>query len=68
MVFEIIIFKLMENHKRRVYTSEINARDGVEALQKACIKFTPDRIVEIRQIEHSITRPPINRTERNGGI
>lgn len=39
----------------------------VNALEKACIRFDRDRVVEIRQVER-IERPKVSRIERDGVI
>ncbi len=68
MLFEIVVYKLNGNKRVKVRVTEISARDGATALERACIRFAPDREVVIRQIDRIIERPPISRIERNGII
>ena len=70
MLYKITVFKEMGNKRKWLYTKEISARDGIAALERACVTFTPDRIVEIRQIdgvdqETRFERPAIKRVQRD---
>ncbi len=54
MLFEIVIYRVAGNKRIKVRFTEITARDGATALERACVRFTPDREVVIRQIDKSI--------------
>ncbi len=66
MLFEIVVYKLNGNKKIKLRVTEITARDGATALERACIRFAPNREVVIRQIDRLIERPPISRVARDG--
>jgi hypothetical protein len=66
MLYEIKVFRLLGNKKENVYSIEIQARDPVNAVEKACIRLGPERMAEIREL--NINKPKVNRIARNGII
>ncbi len=66
MLFSITVYKEMGNRKKMLYLKEVQARDGIQALEKVGVRFQPGKIIEIRTSETPIDRPVVNRVERDG--
>jgi hypothetical protein len=62
MLYEIKVFRLLGNKKENVYSIEIQARDPVNAVEKACIRLGPERMAEIREL--GINKHMINKISR----
>lgn len=67
MLYEFTVFKEMGNKRKKIFGVEIAARNPINALERACIRFGPGRIIEMRQVD-DIIRPKVTRIERNGII
>ena len=48
MLFEITVYRSERNQTTRSHAMEIKTSDTVQALERAAIRFHPERIVEIR--------------------
>lgn len=70
MLYEFTVYLERGNSKKKIFGSQINASNPINALERACIRFAPDRVVEIRLIsDHGFTgRPHVAKIERNGVI
>jgi hypothetical protein len=66
-VFEVTVFNLLKNKKTKIHSTTLVADNHVQALERSCVRWSPHRLVEIRQILE-VPRPPINRAERDGVI
>jgi len=66
MLYKISVFKFSGNKKRKVYSTEISAKDILGAVEKAYVRLGPDRIAEIQEIHPEY--PAVNRIARNGVI
>jgi hypothetical protein len=49
MLFNVKVFRLLGNKRKWIFTKEIPAENMVQALERSCIRFSEDRIVEISQ-------------------
>lgn len=67
MLYEFTVFKEMRNKRKKVFSSQVTAANPVNALERACIRLAPDRIIEIRQVD-DITKPKVTRIERDGVV
>jgi len=65
MLFLITVWRELGNKRQKIYSNEVTAKNPVQALEKAYIRFMSDRIVEIRMVEPIIERPPIKRISRD---
>ncbi len=54
--------------KEWIYTKDVKAESSLQAFEKACIRLSPDRIMEMQQVEATFERPPVARIEREGLI
>lgn len=66
MLFLVTVWREMGNKRQRVFSNEVSARDPIQALEKSCVRFSGDRIVEIRVLHPVTTRPSVTRVSRNG--
>jgi hypothetical protein len=71
MLFEITAYKLLGNKRKRIYSLQIEARDGINALERSNVRFDSSRLIEIRQIENPAgfvrqERPRVKRVTRDG--
>lgn len=51
MLFEITAYKVLGNKRKKIYSMEIQARDAINALDRANVRFDSSRVIEIRQID-----------------
>jgi len=58
MLYEIIVYQMKDTKKAKVYAKEVQADNAVLALDRACVRFTSSRIVEIRELPHPKYRYP----------
>jgi len=65
MLFIITVWRELGNKRKKIYSNEVTARDPVQALEKSCVRFSRDRIVEIRMVDQVIERPPVKRISRD---
>ena len=66
MLYKITVFKFFGNKKRKVYSTEISAKDILVAVEKAFIRLGPDRVAEIQEIHSEY--PAVNRIARDGVV
>jgi hypothetical protein len=71
MLYRITVYQIRGNKRNRVYEKELQARDGINAMEQANVRFQPGRVVEIRQIENPDgfahqERPRVKRVARDG--
>lgn len=71
MLFEITTYKILGNKKKKIYSLQIEARDGINALERSNVRFDASRLIEIRQIENPVgfirqERPQVKRVARDG--
>jgi len=59
MVYEIRMFKMLGNKRHMVTSVLIDARDGVQALERSCVHLGRNRVIEIREAEERFERPPM---------
>jgi len=72
MRFEITVHKEMGNKRKTLYRQEVEANDGIQAIELSGVRFRPGKVVEIRVLggltEAKINRPAVSRVERDGVI
>jgi hypothetical protein len=64
-MFDITVYEELDNKRKRIRSTEIHAKDDIQALEKACIRLRPGRIIEIRETTR-FDRPPVTRVSRDG--
>jgi hypothetical protein len=65
MLYKITVFKIGDGKKKWIHSVELNALNPMQAVEKACVKMGPDRLMEISEVHH-FARPTINRIHRDG--
>jgi hypothetical protein len=57
MLFEITVYRSERNQTTRNHAMEVEASDAAQALERAAIRFHPERVIEIRAKEMRSFQP-----------
>jgi hypothetical protein len=73
MLYSVMVYKVSGSKRKKLYSMEIQARDEINALEKANVRLTLDRIIEISEvhihmIKSFIERPKVKRVAREGWL
>ncbi len=67
MLYKISVFEIKKGIRNFIYSKQLEAIDARRALGLANVKFTPERVIEIRQMR-PVERLEVSRRERDGVI
>jgi len=66
MLYSVMVYKVSGSKRKKLYSMEIQARDEINALEKANVRLTLDRIIEISEVHSFQERPKVKRVAREG--
>jgi hypothetical protein len=68
MLYSVMVYKVSGSKRKKLYSMEIQARDEINALEKANVRLTSDRIIEISEVHSFQERPKVKRVAREGWL